>query len=341
MRSVALLLLSASAAAQGPPPMAVDPSRMSGIPRPDPDTPAGTIVVRLIRGELANRVTGHAVALDGPGGPRTAQTDDQGRAAFTGLVPGGPYVAQASLSGEDLASQPIELPPAPGVRVMLVFKLDRETAPPPIPLLPPVRDPSAISIGRRSHVIAQVRDDVVEVMENFLFENAGGAPFDPGPDGIKLPLPDGAEGAQPGPEMPGSLSVAGRIATWKGNLPPGDTAVSIVFVIPQRGHAVSIRQTVPFPLEQLMLITDRYPGMKIEGPGLHLVERSMGGREFWVVSGPKIPAGGAIDVRLAELPHRPTWDRDLAVAIAALIACAGLVSSLRGARNPARDRPRP
>ncbi len=115
----AISLAPARAVAQ---PMMVDPSRMSGIPRPDPQVPAHTITVRLIRGELSNRVTGHDVELkdQASGETVTAKTDENGRATFSGLN-GGPYLARASDKDQELVSQPIELPPEVGVRVMLVF----------------------------------------------------------------------------------------------------------------------------------------------------------------------------------------------------------------------------
>ena len=76
--------------------MMIDPSKMSGIPRPDPQVPAGTITVRLIRGELSNRMVGIDVALVDAGGKAVKQkTDDQGRATFAGLTAPGPYQAQA------------------------------------------------------------------------------------------------------------------------------------------------------------------------------------------------------------------------------------------------------
>src|SRR4051812_28988266 len=102
--------------------MMVDPSRMSGIPRPDAQVPAKTVTVRLIRGELANRVTNHEVVLEGADGKvvQKQKTDEDGRATFSGLG-GGPFRAKASADGVDLTSQPIELPPEVGVRVMLVF----------------------------------------------------------------------------------------------------------------------------------------------------------------------------------------------------------------------------
>lgn len=119
MRPLAILFLLAGVASAQP--MMVNPAQMSGIPRPDPAVPAGTITVRLIRGELANRVTNHEVLLVDPSGKSQKQkTNDEGRATFSGLS-GGPFKATAMLDGVELASQEIELPPQVGVRVMLVF----------------------------------------------------------------------------------------------------------------------------------------------------------------------------------------------------------------------------
>jgi hypothetical protein len=118
-RIVLLLLISSTAIAQ---PMMVDPSKMSGIPRPDPQVPAGTITVRLIRGELSHRMVGVEVALaDDKGNLVKQKTDENGRATFRGLHGPGPYQAAASDGSEELTSQPIELPATSGVRVMLVF----------------------------------------------------------------------------------------------------------------------------------------------------------------------------------------------------------------------------
>jgi hypothetical protein len=115
-----LALLAARALAQ---PMMIDPSRMSGIPRPDPQVPAGTVTVRLIRGELSNRLVGMEVELRqlGDGTSRKAKTDENGRATFSGLGQG-PYQAFASDGKEQLSTEEFTLEPSMGVRVMLVFK---------------------------------------------------------------------------------------------------------------------------------------------------------------------------------------------------------------------------
>jgi hypothetical protein len=120
MRHLAAVLVLVAGVAHAQP-MMVNPAQMSGIPRPDPAVPAGTITVRLIRGELSNRVTNHEVELvDASGKLQKQKTNDEGRATFSGLS-GGPFKATATLDGNELVSQQIDLPPQVGVRVMLVF----------------------------------------------------------------------------------------------------------------------------------------------------------------------------------------------------------------------------
>lgn len=106
-------------------PAMLDPAQMSGIPRPDPQVPSATVTVRLIRGELANRIPDASVELIAePAGAasRIEKTNAEGRATFAELAPG-TYTARATIDGQTLGSQPIQVQgaPAPGVRVMLVF----------------------------------------------------------------------------------------------------------------------------------------------------------------------------------------------------------------------------
>src|SRR6478672_29533 len=66
-----------------------DPKMMSGIPRPVDDLPAGSISVRLIRGQLSNNIAGHQVELHYANGRvLKVNTDDAGRAQFD-KVPAG------------------------------------------------------------------------------------------------------------------------------------------------------------------------------------------------------------------------------------------------------------
>ena len=109
--------------------MMVDPSKMSGIPRADPQVPAGTITVRLIRGTLDKRMVGVDVTLSGDGGKAQSQkTDAEGRVTFSGLAQG-PFIASAKQGETSLESQPMQLEPQMGTRVMLVFPAEGAGSP--------------------------------------------------------------------------------------------------------------------------------------------------------------------------------------------------------------------
>src|SRR5690349_19502848 len=126
MRNLFFILFASAALAQ---PMMIDPSKMSGIPRPDPQVPEGTITVRIIRGELSNRITNHPVELLSDGKVvKTEKTNEEGRATFSNLS-GGPFTARAKDGDEEFTSQEMELPQGAGVRVMLVFKNNQPGAP--------------------------------------------------------------------------------------------------------------------------------------------------------------------------------------------------------------------
>ena len=66
-----------------------DPKQMAGIPRPVDDLPAGSVSVRLIRGQLSNNITDHPVELHvGNGQVQTVKTDEAAARSSTSCRPG-------------------------------------------------------------------------------------------------------------------------------------------------------------------------------------------------------------------------------------------------------------
>jgi hypothetical protein len=421
----ALVALAAAARAQ---PMMVDPSRMSGIPRPDPQVPPKTITVRLIRGELANRMTGHAVELldQTSGKKESAQTDDQGRATFANLQ-GGPYVARAVDGGEERVSQPIELTPSVGTRVMLVFPLgglglpdgvghaDKSVPPGTVrvrivgdggaPLAglevilgkaragepgvvelrartndhgeakfdgldakptsgylveaikdgsrfagkpfrlsenagalvvlevrPVSKDLSQLSIGAGSHLIMEIGDDAVQVVEVLSLSNTGSTAVDVGPGGLHLPLPEKAVSGTVGPQTPPALTVQGHEAIWRGPIPPGDTQLQILYVLAYQGDHLDFRLPTPIPFAETAIVTEKIDGFSIDGAGLKSEERELQGRKLLLYRGPGTLPNGELKLSLVGLPHSdPTW-RLLAAAAALAIVIAFIVWGFSGER---------
>jgi hypothetical protein len=396
--------------------MMIDPAKMSGIPRPDGQVPAGTVTVRLIRGELSNRMAGFEVQLVDPkGGVKATKTDVEGRATFEGLA-GGPFVARASDgTGQEITSQPIELPSDAGVRVMLVFsaggpgtpdgvarvtsevavgtvlvrvqdgegkplpfeevvlgqmrvgengvreshsktdakgeihfsgldakptsgylvevvKQDTRIASKPFRLTekhgslvvlavrPAAHDLSALRMAQGSHFILQVGDDAVQVIEVWRLHNEGAVAFDPGPGGLHLPLPDKAVSAVVGPDTSPNLAVSGHEAVWSGLVPPGDTQLQVMFVLPYENGIADLQQRTSISFEEVALVTEKIDGMSIEGNGdgnsFAIEERELQGRKLILARGPGTSRGGQIRARLSGLPHADSSARKLAASLA-------------------------
>jgi 5-hydroxyisourate hydrolase-like protein (transthyretin family) len=120
-----IVLLHVGSADAGPPP--IDPRQMSGVPRVDPQLPAGSLTVRCLIGAFDRPAQGVEVVLEleGPDGARErrqATTAEAGRATFSELGPfaGWTAVASATLGGDEVRSQPIPIDARAGSRVMLV-----------------------------------------------------------------------------------------------------------------------------------------------------------------------------------------------------------------------------
>ena len=137
---LAVSLLATSASAQGPmmdgqP----DPRAMSGLPRVDPQTEPGTLVIRVLRGSFQSPGVGLTVTLDlrsADGGKlekRTAVSVEQGRATFAdlGAYAGGTAVASVDFGGEPaevVKSQEVRVDPNVGVRMLLVSGASKDLA---------------------------------------------------------------------------------------------------------------------------------------------------------------------------------------------------------------------
>lgn len=130
-----------SATAHAAPPPMMDPSQMSGIPRPDPKLAPGTVTVRCLgkAGFSAPAVdTDVTLKVTGPDGKVSsfsAKTQEQGRATFDELseLIGGTAVASVTIGGTEVKSGSITLLPGAGTAVMLVEGASAPAAAPTAP----------------------------------------------------------------------------------------------------------------------------------------------------------------------------------------------------------------
>ena len=137
-----------------------DPRQMSGIPRPDPDLADGLITVRVIRGSFVNNVPDHPVELLAGDTVSTAETDAEGRAAFTSLSPGLQVRVATTLDGERLVSQPFATPARGGVAVLLVGVTGGGGGD---PTPSAVARPGRVTLGQDSRILIELGEETIEV----------------------------------------------------------------------------------------------------------------------------------------------------------------------------------
>jgi hypothetical protein len=66
-------------------------------------------------------------------------------------------------------------------------------------------------------------------------------------------------------------------------------------------------------------------------------EMAADGQTYIVAQGGAVKAGDAVTVTLTGLPHRPTWPRNVALGLSAIILGAGAWGATRGGRAPGQS----
>lgn len=93
-----------------------------GRPLPAADLPAGTVLVRVVDGDFSKTPSATEVTLLVDGVARTATTDGEGRATFSGVAAGASLQAKLVGPAGEVVSQVFPAPSSGGVRLMLTTK---------------------------------------------------------------------------------------------------------------------------------------------------------------------------------------------------------------------------
>ncbi len=337
---VCALLAAGPAFAQMPPGMGAnmpDARQMSGTPLPTGEVPAGTVIVRVVRGSMANPLAGETVELiAGPAGTRIAKTNELGRAEFPGLAVGSRVRAVATVSGERLESQEFELPAAGGIRVALVAldpemekraDEDRRMA-----QMPP--QPGMVVLGEQSRFVIEMGDEGLHVFNIMGVMNTARTPVETEP--LVFELPRNAERASmlEGSSPQGQLR-DGRV-TVIGPFAPGTTLVQFAYGLPLKSANLTVEQKLPAALSALTVMTQRVGDLHITSPQFaNHRDMATGGETYILGQGPALRAGDTIVLNLTGLPHAPAWPTHLAVAVAAVILLVGAWGSMQVGRSGA------
>jgi len=295
-----------------------DPKQMAGIPRPVDDLPAGSVSVRLIRGQLSNNIANHPVELHVGDKVLTVKTDEGGRAQFDKLAPGATVKAVAVVDGERLESQEFPAPARGGIRLMLVAT---DKAAPAGASTPAVT--GAVSLGGDSRMVIEPGDESLQLYYLLEIVNAGPAPVNP-PMPFAFDMPAGATGASVLQGSSPLAKVKGKHVQVQGPFPPGTTVVQLACELPVTSGAIDIAQSFPAPLDRLAVLVKKVGDVKVSSPQIQRQQEFPNEGETIIAGvGGAIPAGQGFVLSLGDLPHHNPAPRMAALSLASLIVIVG------------------
>ncbi len=300
-----------------------DPKQMSGIPRPVDDLPAGTVSVRMIRGQLSNNLTGQPVQMQGGGKTLTVKTDENGRAEFRGIPAGTPVTASADVDGEHLQSQEFPFPGQGGIRLMLVATDKAAAAKPAIT--------GTVTIGGQSRIVIEPGDESLQVYYLLSIQNASSSPvnttkpftFDMPKEALRTTL---LQGSSP------QASVSGTHVLVQGPFAPGGTLVQVACEVPASTGSFEIAPRFPAQLEQLAVVVKKLGDTKLASPAIsRQQDLTEEGESFIAAAGGPVPPDQAITLTLSGLPHHSAVPQWTTLTIAIIIIGAGAWAASRSA----------
>ena len=331
--------LSSGASAQDMP----DPSLIHGRAIPAPELANGTVTVRVVREAIGNNAPGQQVSVTVGGTTRSATTDAQGRAEFTGLPAGGTNaLAEVTVDGEKLVSQPFAVPTSGGLRVILVAgiakaaerKKQEEAA---AAAEPPTK--GIVIFGGNSRVLMQFNNDALDVYYILEIVNSARTRVDFGAP-LVIELPPGVSGAT---ALEGSSKLAtvseDRI-TITGPLPSGTTMLQTAFRMPYDDANLTLTQKWPAAFQQMIVGVQKVGNLQVASPQLNEKNevRTESGDLFVLGNGPALPAGGTLTLNLSGLPYHSKTPQRVALGLAGGLLALGAWLAFSGRTR--RDEPR-
>jgi hypothetical protein len=322
--AAAVFLVTVAVRAQDMP----DPSEMHGRALPAGDLPPGTVTVRVVREALGNNLPDQQVRVTVGRTVRTATTDDQGRAEFKDLPKGTDVVAEVTVDGERLQSQPFNVPTSGGIRVALVAGLAKaaerkkqEEA--KSAAEPPVK--GTVVFGPNTRTLIQFNDDRLEVFYVLEIVNSARARVDIGGP-LVLELPREALGASTIEGSSPSATVSNGRLVVTGPFASGTTAVQVGFRLPYNSNELTLSQVWPAAMQRVVVGVERLEGVSVSSPQFASTNDvpTGDGTVYILGSGPALPAGGTTTVTLSGLPHHTRTSLYIALGIAASIVALGV-----------------
>ena len=307
-----------------------DARQMSGIPRPVDDLPAGTVSIRLVRGDLSNNIVNHPVELHVGGKVNVVSTDENGRAQFSGLTPGAALKAVAVVDGERLESQDFSAPAGGGIRMLLVATDKDKRAKAAEAAAPAIAGPVVIG-GESRIVIEPDGEERARVYYLLDIANTARSPVNP-PTPFTFNTPADALGTSIMEGSSPQATVNGTRVQVNGPFPPGNTLVQAAFALPVSvGGSIEISQPFPATLEHLAVIVKKVGNARLSSPQLAKQQEMPANGELYIAAAGSgaIAAGQPVVLTVTGLPHHSTVPRWIALSIALGIVLVGVWAASR------------
>jgi hypothetical protein len=308
-----------------------DARQMSGIPRPVDDLPAGTVSVRLVRGDLSNNIVNHPVELHVGGKVTVTATDESGRAQFSGLTPGTPLKAVAVVDGERLESQDFPAPGDGGVRMLLVATdKEKEARAAEAAKAPAVTGPVIIA-GESRIVIEPDGEERARVYYLLDISNTAQVPVNP-PTPFRFDTPISALGTSIMEGSSPQASVNGRRVQVQGPFAPGNTLVQASFALPvSSSGSIEISQPFPAPMAHLAVIVKKVGNTRLSSPQIGKQQEmpANGGLYIAAAGSGGVAAGEPVVLNVTDLPHHSLVPRSIVLSIALGIVVVGVWAARR------------
>jgi hypothetical protein len=298
-----------------------DPSLIHGRAIPAQELANGTVTVRVVREAIGNNVPGQQVRVNVGGTTRSATTDAQGRAEFTDLPAGGSgAVAEVTVDGEKLVSQPFAVPASGGLRVILVAGIAKAAERKKQEEAAAAAEPATKGIvvfGGNSRVLMQFNNDALDVYYILEIVNSARTRVDTGGP-IVIQLPPRATGATALEGSSKAATVTDDRITITGPFASGTTTVQVAFRMPHDSADLTMNQTWPVAFQQVIVGVQKVGDLKVTSPQLTQTSdiRTENGDIFVLGNGPALPAGGTLTLTLAGLPFHSRTSRYVALGLA-------------------------
>src|SRR5678816_2653426 len=281
-----------------------DPSQIHGRALPAPELKDGTVTVRVVREAIGNNAPGQQVRVTVGKTTKTATTDQEGRAEFTGL-PSGEARAEATVDGEVMQSQPFAVPTSGGLRVILVAGLakaaERKKQEEAAALAAPATK-GVVSLGGDTRIVMEFNNDTLFAFYLLEIENTARTRVDIGGP-LKIELPPEAAAARIREGSSPTAEVDGTHLTVHGPFAPGTTSVQVEFSLRFTNTSHTVTQSFPVSLQRTVVGVEKVGNLAMSSPQFSSVtELPTENGVYLLGQGGALQPGTPLTFTLANLP---------------------------------------